>query len=570
MALISLLSSPNPAHHHLFRSVPLSGNGITSALTGCTNGISYRLAGPAHLSHAHGETPDVVWMAEGNTAAAPEQLNRLMQDWSDGTYWSPTEVASFHQKISALYHDGFVAAILSKKNDTAIVFNDRLGRLPLYLAVKDDSLMISRQIFHIHQTLGPLAPNAVGTAFHLMFGFQTADNTLWKEVRRIMPGSAVIMHNHTITIRQIDDGLFFAPEADGTRSELIAQTVARLDEATRACSKAETILSMSGGLDSRLLAASLAKQGLPFSMVSYADAAGSAAADIRYARELARVVGKQLNIVNLGAAQQDHFHELHKLKHGLNYSGMAFLIPFLKQLPATARVFTGDGGDKLLAPVGKIPPLRNIHQLACHIIDRHALMSPAAAAILTGTDQSGLIRTLETDLNTIFEKDLQHTYSLFLLRRRAFKWLFEGEDRNRWYVDHAAPIWHQPLASFLLRIPAVAKEGYSLFSDVLMHYNPELATIPNANWAFPVTARRQVRQLLTRQQYKYSWPFAPILRMREQMLSRHQELLIPPEIKAWYDEWHGAWLLNRHVAPPLLNNENLYYLYSLAQGDLLR
>lgn len=569
MPLISLLSSPNQALHNRFQTAPLPGDGLASPLSGFVNGLSYRLNGPSHLPHTRGETAEIVWMAEGASIATPEQLARVMQTMSRDSFSSAAENVRFHQKISAFFHDGFVVAIVSKKNNDAIVFNDRFGRFPLYLAVKKDGIMVSRQIFHIHQTMGPLEADRTGAAFHLMLGFQTADNTLWKEVRRIMPGCAVLLHNHVATLQQIDDALFFTPSFDGHKNDLIGQTAALLDDATIACASDDTVLSMSGGLDSRLLAASLQRQHLPFRMVSYADAQGSATTDVRFARKLAEIVGKPLEIVHLKAATHDHFTELHNLKQGLNYSGMAFLLPFLKQLPAEARVFTGDGGDKLLAPAAKIPSLHNTRQLARHILRRHAMMPAGVAAMLTETDSKELIDELELDLNGCFRHDLQTTYSLFLLRRRAFKWLFEGEDRNRWYVGHVAPIWHQPLASFLLQVPAAEKAEYRLFRDVLVHLNPGLASVSNANWAFPVTDQRRVKQLLIRQQFKYSWPLSPLLSFKKRMASRHEKLLVPQELKEWHDAWLAGWLRSRNPVPPLLSVENLFYLYSLRQGGLI-
>ncbi|PKP16873.1 MAG: hypothetical protein CVU06_13865, partial [Bacteroidetes bacterium HGW-Bacteroidetes-22] len=326
----------------------------------------------------------------------------------------------------------------------------------------------------------------------------------------------------------------------------------------------EIILSMSGGLDSRLLAAALHKNRLPFRMISYADADLSAANDVKTAYQVATALDLPLEVITLNQPSEADYKELHFLKRGMNYSGMAFILPYLRQLPREARILTGDGGDKLLAPLNTLPPIHSIRQLARYIIRRHSLMSLRLAASLTYVSQELITTQLEALLLSTYKTGFQQTYADFLLRQRAFKWLFEGEDRNRWFVNHQAPLWSPELAMLLLQVPEGLKADYKLFSEVLLCYNHTLAHIPNANWNLPVTNTKAINRLLQRQQFKYSRLLNPFVQLIQKS-SAQKTSNIPPCLLNWHNASKGEFQSMYKIEK--LSIENLYYIRSLMDNE---
>lgn len=512
MALLSLLSAAEERLHEKFFAAPLPEHNPGDDLSGRVGAFAYRLAGPGHIDRHSGETDRVVWMIEGKAVRPLTEIfspGFLSNDAPDLSY---SGLRQWHDHLSDVFADGFVVMALFKEPGIAIVMNDRFGRLPLYMASAEGRVMVSRQIFHLHQTLPPFEADRQGRAFHLLMGFPVGDSTLWKGVKRVLPGSAIVIRNNGFSVMTVNDGLLTGSGSVMSLKDAVAGTTQMLDKVLTGAAIGEPVLSMSGGLDARLLAACLNKNRLPFRMISYSDSEGTAGADVDIARQIASVIGKPLTVVDLPEPSGGDFPVLHSLKYGLNYCGMAFIIPFLREIAGQEAVLTGDGGDKLLAPLDGLPPVTSARSLAQYILRRHSLMPVSTAAALSGCSAGEITGVLVSLLEGLYRTDCRQTYADFLLRQRAFKWLFEGEDRNRWFVKHEAPLWSANLASFLLNVPASVKRGYVFYKEVLVHYDARLAQLPNANWGFDVTRTASVRRLLWRQKIKYGWPFFILLR----------------------------------------------------------
>lgn len=564
MALISILSSTDPIHRSRFTNAKLTMTTASQVMEGELGEIVYRQAGPTHIPRMGSTTGEIIWMLEGGSVAQNEKLTALLHSLNNEWPSDSNEYMLLYQKAEALIHGEFVLAIIAKNPERILVLNDRFGRLPLYIGKEEESLMVTRQLFHLHQTFHVFPPDNPARAFYLMMGFPPGEATLWHNVKRVMPGSVISISQNILTIESVADALHINPDPRLNPRDVVEMITAQLDQVINNGNTGEIILSMSGGLDSRLLAAALSKNRLPFRMISYADADLSAANDIRAASQVATALELPLEVITLNRPSEADFKELHFLKRGMNYSGMAFILPYLRQLPRDARILTGDGGDKLLAPLNTLPPIHSIRQLARYIIRRHSLMSLRQAASLTNVSQELITTQLETLLLSSYKTGFQQTYDDFLLRQRAYKWLFEGEDRNRWFINHQAPLWSPELAMLLLQVPEDIKANYKLFSEVLLHYNPALAHITNANWNLPVTNTKAISRLLKRQQYKYTRLLNPIVQLIQKSTAQKTPN-IPPCLLNWYNdskgEFQSMWKTEK------LSIENLYYIRSLMDNE---
>lgn len=560
MALISILNSTDPLLRSRFVNAPFIHGKVFPSVEGELDGIAYRMAGPEHIRRNSGSTGRIIWLIEGGVVVQPEKLNMLIHSLNNEWPSCINEYKKFYHKAESLIQGEFVLAVISKSPERILVLNDCFGRLPLYIGKEKDSIMITRQLFHLHQTLQVMPPDNHARAFYLMMGYPPNDTTLWSNVKRVMPGSIISINQKMLTIEPVADTFRVNPDKQINTRDAVEMVTTLLDKVVQNETAGKTILSMSGGLDSRLLAGVLHKNRIPFRMISYDDADSSAANDLIIARQIAVALKLPLDVIALNHPEGSDFKDLHFLKLGMNYDGMAFILPYLRQLPVEASILTGDGGDKLLAPLNNIPPLYNIHQLARYILRHHAIMSPVLAATLTNTRPEIIMKQFESLLHSIFRTNLQQTYADFLLRQRAFKWLFEGEDRNRWFVNHQAPLWSKELAALLLQMPHSLKADYKLYRDVLLHYNHSLARIPNANWNMSVTNTRSIHMLLLRQRFKHSQLLHPIVYLIQKSVLQNTSNL-PAYMSNWYNNLNDD--IRALYMAKKLTTQNLYYIHSL-------
>jgi asparagine synthase (glutamine-hydrolysing) len=109
---------------------------------------------------------------------------------------------------------------------------------------------------------------------------------------------------------------------------------------------------------------------------------------------------------------------------------------------------------------------------------------------LTGFTEQQIGEGIDQQISSYPERDFDAKYAHFILFNRAFRWLFEGEDRNRHYFWHLAPFYSLPFLNYALNCPDSQKSRYALYKRFLSRLAPEVCTIDNANWGFPPLSRR--------------------------------------------------------------------------------
>jgi asparagine synthase (glutamine-hydrolysing) len=253
------------------------------------------------------------------------------------------------------------------------------------------------------------------------------------------------------------------------------------------------VLSLSGGLDSRAVAAALAMRGTPFHLASLDDGREHTRRDVRVGHQIAETLGMPYDVFQTPRPTGRGLSRLLRMTAGLNSAAMAFILFFFDHLRATYGdrlvYFTGDGGDKAL-PSLLTPTLwmRNHYALARHILTRSSIFYPDMAAALTGVAPNVVIGSLTDRLATYPERGISTIYAHFALYERAQHYLFDGEDRNRRCFTSAAPFYASRFMREALACPDQQKRGMALYREFLLALSPKLATLPYANVAAPITS----------------------------------------------------------------------------------
>jgi hypothetical protein len=186
----------------------------------------------------------------------------------------------------------------------------------------------------------------------------------------------------------------------------------------------------------------------------------------------------------------------------MNYLGMAFIIPFLKSMSSNYDLLlTGDGGDKTLAYL--FPDVQLFgSKTAKQILRTNELTTAKTSAQLWDFDTKRNEEALRLHLNGFGYKDSQLNYKHFLLFERTKNWLFEGEDRNRQYIWSTTPFYNPEFFKLVHSINENKKKNFQLYRAFTQLIKPELNTITNANWGFPIHHTCKLRNLLFRQHIK--------------------------------------------------------------------
>lgn len=411
----------------------------------------------------------------------------------------------------------FVGVICYPETGKVLLFNDALGRLPLYTGDLSGKMVISRDISFIKALMHGNRPDKEAVALTMLLGYAPGGKTLWEDIQRVEPAMVFSIdareHNvyrkSSFAIDFSHSGIRLADQQDQIFHLLEEGLSDRLNAGNNVA------LSLSGGLDSRLLAGMLAGMGRSIPTLTYADAEASAAADLAAVGQIVSQLQleKDHALFQLSLPGDTQFDQLNGLKQGLNYLGMAFILPFLDRFRQRGLwQLTGDGGDKLLADLRPLRKLRTNHQLIEYLLRNHAVMPLSLVAEMSGFSREDLRDLLLQTLQAYDVANENERYMSFLIRERAMIWLFEGEDRNRCYAWSTTPYYSPAMFEACLQYPMEAKRNGSLFLAFFERLPGKLQHISNPNWKCSPADQQAVNRVFRRQKLRASMPF-PLLKL---------------------------------------------------------
>lgn len=422
------------------------------------------------------------------------ELENLTSILFNGADRRPSRVSEWLSRM-----DGeFLIAVLDKRSGEMCVINDALGRLPVYYHEANGRIILSREARYITNLTGEVGFDAGAISHYLLLGYPLGKKTLFEKIFRLGPASLLRIgpNNHGMSLETM---LHFNVEEHEKEERSPEYHAGTLTEALcRSCSdradlSGKILMALSGGLDSRTIAACLKKRDIQFTGITFLDSLGTASPDIPIAEEVAKVLGCEWRMFRLEPPRGRDVLRLLRLKSGMNYLGMSFCLPLCLELRdiygPEAVLFTGDGGDKLIPDIRPPVDLDNIDSLASYIIDNFGVLPLDLVSRLTGIGSREIIDGLKDRLESYDEDNMKAKCMHFLIFERNFKWLFEGEDRNRCHLWVTSPFYSLDCFTTALRCPGEYKERYRLYRDVLRELSPELTSIDYAKWKKPIDSK---------------------------------------------------------------------------------
>jgi asparagine synthase (glutamine-hydrolysing) len=418
----------------------------------------------------------------------------------------------------------FIIYALNKRNNEFLLINDILGRLPIYYHRNNERLIISRELPFITYVLWRIGDNSNTTDYqlldkmaiaqYLLFGYTLDKRTLIKDINRVQPGSLARISNgkYSNSNDSINKGIHLSIEnlfsfnfeqkryVNDSLKENIEKLSSLFSEAcgNRADLNGNNIISLSGGFDSRIVAACFQKNKIPCRSVTYLEPGWKPLLGNKSESEIAKQVSDILGIDwkdygPIRAGAKDYLTLL-RIKMGSIHLGYSFMLPLLETLNRESTYnttfFTGYGGDRVL--VDLLPPRENkdLDELVSYIMHRESFLSLSEVSKLVQIDEDAIIDELKRVLLLYPEKGLGQKYVHFILYEGSFKAMFEVEDRDRLYFWSTSPFYSIPVFNYVMNCSDANKSSRALHKGFLWALSPSAAAVDNSDYGYSIISYR--------------------------------------------------------------------------------
>lgn len=400
----------------------------------------------------------------------------------------------------------FLIVKYDKRNGKCLLVNDAIGRLPFYYCSvpRPSSTMIvmSREIKFIVPFLRKPDFDKTALAEYLLFGYPLGDRTLWKDIKRLLPGTMLIINteNRDLLLKEVlswnldprNEGSENMTSLHGKAQKLVNLFLSSLSDITQVFSKDHAqIVSLSGGLDSRATLAGLL--GIGVNPIAYSFPSG----ENRIAKKIADTLKVNYHVIS--SSFKISYKEYVKLTDGLIDIGLRPRFSYLYGARQTtgneAILYTGDGGDKTLSALGFRFDISSVQKLLSYIIETDHIFDLDEISSMLKLHKDAFTAHLKNYVMTYPEKTLEGKFVHFKVFERGFKWLFVGEDRNRFFLWSTTPFYYFPFFRASMKESQRVKEHYMLYKDFLLSLNPVLSRIQYYDRLIPLSIPNWILKL---------------------------------------------------------------------------
>ncbi len=392
----------------------------------------------------------------------------------------------------------FIIYIYNKRSNTSYVFNDILGRLPLYFSFTNRGIIITRHIRFVTALKQRHDFDRTALAEYLMLGYMLGERTLFENIRQLRPASLLTIDNSGIEVSKIHEFNF---EIRENKDKSFKENVKVLSELlSKACidrlnNNKLNLLALSSGLDSRTVAGCLRKNNIPYETVTMVYENGHGQEEVAVAEYIAGLFNVKWQKLLIPPPTGKHMYSLLEAKEGMNFLATAPMLPFYEKLRKTFvndfNFITGDKSDKIALlydiPVGRI---KNGKALIKHILSEHAMVDLEQACEIAKIDKDEILNDFLLLLNTYPEKEYSQKYIHFRAIEKSHKLAFHGDDRHKRYIWSYCPLTSSPFVIYAFNCPEKIKKMHKLFIALMDSYSSDASKVLYTNFKAPVTSLR--------------------------------------------------------------------------------
>lgn len=395
--------------------------------------------------------------------------------------------------------DGEFILFVQHKPTGAVAFlNDAQGLLPLYYCHTGRRVLVSREVQFITRLLDSPRLDRQGLAQFLLLRYPLGQRTFIEGLHRL-PGGTMLRidpREQRFDVRTILP-LCLEPREQARASlrenaEELARLLVEACAARAPSDGRQAALSLSGGLDSRLVAAGMEKAGIEYETQSFRTPRGTYDDDVAKARELAALFRRKWREIPLEPPLGRHGLLSLKMQGGLVSLQMGYLLRFLEALDASlspdALLFTGATGVNLRGYSPARTP-RDRHDLLEILLDSgHAQFRVEEVAAVVSLSPQDVRDELLRHLADCPEQDLRQKYVHLIVHGRGVNWHYTGMDRQRHYFWLAHPLESLRFARYALHCPDEQKARIRLGRALIQRLSPDAARIPYTPYGSPMNS----------------------------------------------------------------------------------
>jgi len=401
----------------------------------------------------------------------------------------------------------FVVANYNKQSGRLLIFNDALGRLPFYYSstgtANSNPIVASREMNFVIPFLKKTDFDSTALGEYLLFGYVLGGKTLLKDVKRLPPATMLMFDigneepfSEEIFRWNLESKDEIIGNAHEEAMKLIKLFTSSLRDMAATFPESYThIVSLSGGLDSRATLGGFVAAGL--SPVACSFPSG----EDRVAKEIAHKLNVRHHITSspFEITIEDYFRIFGLLDIGLR-SRVTYLFGLKEKMGDKAVLYTGDGGDKTLAPMNF--RFSDPEELIHHVVKTDHIYELREIGSMLNIDIEEFRNHLRNHFSAYPERTMEGKLAHFKVFERGFNWLFIGEDRSRFFLWSTTPFYSIPFFKAAMNISQRFKAHYILYKDFLSNLNPLLSQVRYYNRLIPLSLPNWVLRIYT---YVFDW-----------------------------------------------------------------
>lgn len=425
-----------------------------------------------------------------DNSALQGQLNRLAR-----TLFSGKEDAKQTLAQWLLQTDGeFVIFMLHKASGRMIIINDVFSRLPLYYYKSDRGVVLSRDLRLVANLIDNIEFDRMAIAQYFLLCYSLGSRTFLKNIQRVEPASLIRIDLKKASVRkEVVYEFNFDIKQHRNRSvrENAHELAALFIEAcrNRAEPDARTVLSLSGGLDSRAVGAAFAEADIAFVATSWLDDRRVSRLDVETAKQVAEALNAQWQLFELERASGKDVLKLLRVSSDLPTLGAAHAVQFLslvkQQYGPNINFFAGHGGDRLVRDIRPWAKLKNLDELVEYVITRGrglvlSGLSIDDIAALTQIPKNEIAQELKNHFASYPEKKMCQKYVHLNIYGQAFKRLHAAEGRKRFFFWSTTPFWSVDFFKYVMNCPDNQKSNKRLYARFMSLLHPSAIQIGHA------------------------------------------------------------------------------------------
>jgi len=383
----------------------------------------------------------------------------------------------------------FNAFIIDKSEKKLIIVNDRFGLRPLFYYQQGTKLVFASEVNGLLRYDGiKKTINLAGLADFFHFGFLLGTKTYFTDIEILAPGSTLTLQDGNLRVQKYWSLTFAQEGQKHSEQEYAEQLASAIKEGVTANLEGgfQFGLPLSGGLDSRTIAACIPKEQYPVLVYTWGL---PDSAEVRTARKVTDKLGlEQHNMQRTPEQFVEHFHEAVMMTDGMIPANLP-LANFLFEKAFMPYVDICLDGLQSISVMW--PPAFNglrTSDVYDHIVPAtpksllQSVLSPHSYKMFNELAACSLDEITRAN-KTADPVNKYHYFDITQNQRRLDSFAHQIK-RN--FVEIRTPLFDYPIIDAIQTVPSRLRQHRRLYYQAFCRLSPELARIETVGTSVPV------------------------------------------------------------------------------------